>query len=174
MRHHQGQSVVFHLNILEGETKLRDYPVILKDEHHDPVKDDLLHIDFQRISLDEEIEVNVPLETVGDPLGVKKGGSLDHTMWELDVVCLPTNIPGKIKVDVSHLEIGDVVHVKEIVLPQGVKTNHDPEAIVASVVPPMKEEITTAETAQGVEPEVIKDKAKKEEQSEEESSAEKK
>ena len=104
MRHHQGQSVVFHLNVLEGEKKLRDYSAIIKEEQHDPVSDDLMHIDFHRISLTEEIEVKVPVTTKGEANGVKvDGGSLDHTLWELDVVCLPTNIPEKIELDLLDL-----------------------------------------------------------------------
>ncbi len=158
MRLHQGQSVVFHLNVLEGDKKLRDYSAIVKEEQHEPVSGDLLHIDFHRISLTEKIEVKVPLVTKGESIGVKKdGGSLDHTLWELDIVCLPTNIPEKITIDVSDLTIGDAIHVKDIVLPQDVITKHDPEAILVSVVPPMKE-VEVAEEDEDAEPEVIKEK----------------
>jgi len=163
MRLHKGQSVVFHLNVLEGEKKIRDYSAVVKEEQDDPVSDRLIHIDFQRISLKEELEVKVPVVAKGEALGVKKdGGSLDHTLWELDVICLPTNIPEKIEVDVSELNIGDAIHVKEVVLPADVKTNHDPEAIVFSVVPPMKEESPVEEGIEPEEPEVIKEKKDKE------------
>lgn len=147
----------FHLNVLEGEKKLRDYSAIVKEEQYTPVSDDLLHIDFQRISLTQEIEVKVAIETKGESIGVKQdGGSIDHAMWELDVVCLPTNIPEKIEIDVTELNIGDSVHVKDIILPEGVITKHDPEAILVSIVPPMKEvEIPVEE--EEAEPEMIKD-----------------
>ena len=160
MRDHQGQSVVFHLNVMEGEKKLRDYAVIVKEEQHAPVSDKLQHIDFHRISLTEELEVKVPIVTKGEAVGVKNdGGSLDHTVWELDIVCLPTNIPEKISIDVTELGIGDAIHVKDIVLPEGVKTNHDPEAILVSVVPPMKEVEVPAEGEEdSIEPEVTKEK----------------
>lgn len=159
MRHHRGQSVIFHLNVMEGPKKLWDYTAIVKEEHHEPVSDGLAHIDFHRISLDEEIEVKVSVVTKGDAVGVKQGGgSLDHVLWELPVICLPTNIPEKIDIDVSHLNIGDAVHVKDIVLPQGVRTKHDPEAILVSVVPPMKEIQAPAEGEEKVEPEVMKEK----------------
>ena len=160
MRNHQGQSVVFHLNVMEGEKKLRDYAVIVKEEQHAPVSDKLQHIDFHRISLTEELEVKIPIVTKGEAAGVKNdGGSLDHTVWELDVVCLPTNIPEKISIDVTELGIGDAIHVKDIVLPEGVKTEHDPEAILVSVVPPMKEVEAPAEgEEENIEPEVIKEK----------------
>ncbi|MCK4882890.1 MAG: 50S ribosomal protein L25, partial [Candidatus Omnitrophica bacterium] len=160
MRDHQGQSVVFHLNVMEGEKKLRDYAVIVKEEQHAPVSDKLQHIDFHRISLTEELEVKVPIVTKGEAVGVKNdGGSLDHTVWELDIVCLPTNIPEKISIDVTELGIGDAIHVKDIVLPEGVKTMHDSEAILVSVVPPMKEVEAPAEgEEENIEPEVIKEK----------------
>src|SRR3989338_9963190 len=91
MSHHHGQSVIFRLNVMDGEKKLRDYSVIVKEEQHDPVSDRLLHIDFNRISMTKELEVKVPIETKGDPVGVKRdGGSLEHILWELQVVCLPT------------------------------------------------------------------------------------
>lgn len=164
MRLHQGQSVVFHLNVLEGEKKLRDYSAIVKEEQREPVSDDLLHIDFHRISLTEEIEVKVPINVKGEAVGVKEGGgSVDHAMWELDVVCLPTNIPEKIEIDVTELNIGDAIYVKDIVLPEGVATKHDPEAILVSVVPPMKEVEVPEEEEEEGEPEVIGEKKEGEE-----------
>ena len=176
IRQHGGQSVVLHLNVMEGKKKLRDYSVIVKEEQHDPVFDDLLHLDFMRISLTEEIEVKVPIETKGEAVGVKQdGGSLDQALWELDVVCLPTKIPEKIEVDVTELKIGDAVHVREITLPEGVKTKHDPETMVVSVVPPMKEEpIVTEEEEALTEPEVIKEKKEEAEEAKPEEKAEEK
>lgn len=176
MRHHQGQSVIFHLNVMEGSKKLKDYSVIVKEEQHEPVSDDLLHIDFHRISLTEELEVKVPIATKGEAAGVKNdGGSLDHAIWELDIVCLPTNIPEKITVDVTELLIGDAIHVKDIVLPEGVRTNHDPEAILVSVVPPMKEvEVPVEGEEESIEPEVIKEKKPEEAEEAAEEKAEEK
>lgn len=159
MRHHHGQSVIFHLNVMDGEKKLRDYSVIVKEEQHDPVSDSLLHIDFNRISLTKELEVKVPIETKGDPVGVKRdGGSLEHVLWELSVICLPKKIPQKIVIDVSHLLIGDAVHVRDITLPEGVRTKQDPETILVSVIPPMKEEAMAPAEGGPTEPEVLKEK----------------
>lgn len=175
-RQYHGQNVIFRLNVHEKEKKLRDYSAIVREEQHEPVSYQLLHIDFQRISLTEEIEVKVAIEAKGDAVGVKQdGGSLDQPLWELDVVCLPMNIPEKIEVDVSNLKIGDSVHVKDLALPQGVKTKHDPEAIVLSVVPPMKEEIETPVPGEQLtEPEVLREKKKEPEAGKEEGKTEKK
>jgi len=167
MRKYRGQSVIFHLNVLEGEKKLRDYAAIVREEQHEPVSYNLLHIDFIRISLKKEIEVKVPIEARGEATGVKDdGGSLDQPLRELDIVCLPTIIPPKIEVDISELGIGSAIHVRDLTLPEGVKTKHDLDAIVISIVPPMKEEVAVAEE-ESEEPEIIKDKKDKEETVEE-------
>jgi len=157
-RAHHGE-IIFHVNVLDGEKKVADFPALVKEEQHDPVTDQLLHIDFKRISLTEKIQVKVALVPQGDPVGVKRdGGSLEHNLWELEVICLPTQIPSGIVVDVSKLEISDNIHVSDIKLPEGVTTKHDPDAIVFTVVPPMKEE--AAQPAEGgpTEPEVLKEK----------------
>ena len=163
LRLHHGENVVLQLNVLEKDKKLRDYSVITKDLQYDPVTDNIIHVDFQRISLTEKIEVEVSIVTKGEAVGVKQdGGSVDHILWKLDVVCLPINIPHHIEIDISHLKIHDSIYVKDLVLPQDVITKHDPQAIVLSVVPPMKEikpeEVAAAATA--AEPEVIKEKPK--------------
>lgn len=156
MRNHKGQSVVFHLNVLEGEKNLRDYSVILKDEQYHPVSDSLIHIDFQRISLKEKLEANVPVVIRGESIGVKKdGGSIDQPLRELDVFCLPTSIPQHFEIDVTELHIGDAVHVKDLVMPEGVETRHDPETVVVSIVKAMREE-EEVEGEESIEPEVIK------------------
>ncbi|MBP9855182.1 MAG: 50S ribosomal protein L25 [Candidatus Omnitrophica bacterium] len=159
MRAHRGQSVIFHLNVLEGEKKLQDCTAIVKDEQLHPVHETLLHLDFKRISLKEEIEVKVPLVCVGEPVGIKKtGGSLDQPMHELSIICLPTNIPKKIEVNVAHLEIGDAIHVSDLVLPANVRTKQDPTSMVASAVPPMKDTDAIAAEESISEPEITREK----------------
>jgi large subunit ribosomal protein L25 len=158
-RQHAGESIIFHLNVYEGDKKLRDYSAIVKEEQLDPVTDEIVHIDFHRISLLEEIEVKVPVVAKGEAIGVKRdGGSLEHGLWELEVVCLPTKIPQHINVDVSGLEIGDSIHVRDIRLPEGVVTPHDPDAVVFTVAPPQKEEEPTVKAPGAAELEVIKEK----------------
>ena len=163
--HIKVKGVVFHINVLEGDKKLRDYSAIVREEQVHPLSEDLIHLDFQRISLKKELEVEVQVVCVGDAVGVKRdGGSLDQPLHELEVVCLPTNIPEKIEVDVSALEIGDTIHVSDLVLPASVKTNQDPETMVASVVPPMKDETEISAEGEGItEPEVTKEKKKDDE-----------
>ncbi len=161
-RLHRGENLIYHINVLEDGKKLKDYSAITKEVQLDPVTDHIIHIDFNRISLTDKIEVKVAIQAKGDPIGVKQdGGSLEHVLWELTVVCLPTQIPQHIEVEVSHMKIHDAIHVKDLVLPSGVVAKNDPDAIVLTVAPPMKE--VTVEPAEGqpaAEVEVIKEKKK--------------
>lgn len=160
-RLHHGE-IIFNLNVKEGEKKLRDYSAIVREEQHDPVSDRILHIDFKRINLEKELEVKVAVIAKGDPIGVKQdGGSLEHVIWELPVICLPTLIPGKFEVEVSHLKIGDSIHVRDIVLPNGVRTEQDPESVVLTVSAPHRVEEVPVEGQAPAELEVIKEKKDK-------------
>lgn len=173
-RAHHGENIIFRLNVLEGGKKTRDYSAIVKEEQHDPVSDKILHIDFNRISLTEKITVKVGIVAKGDAIGVRRdGGSLEHVLWELDVICLPTQIPQHIEIDVSNLAIGDNIHVKDVKLPEGVTSKHEPEAIILTVVPPMKAEVP-AEGAPAAEVEVIKEKKEAAGEKKEGAAAEKK
>lgn len=167
-----GENVIITLKI-SGEGGSKDKTVLIKEIQREPIKDGILHVDFNEISLTETLEVDVPLAVKGEAVGVKvDGGILEHVMWELKVECLPTDIPEKIEVDVSNLKVGDALHVKDVAVPKGVKVLNDPELIVlivkAQKVEAPKEE--GVEAAAG-EPELIR--KKKEETEEEGASASK-
>lgn len=165
-RSHRGESIIFHINVLDKEKAVQDSPAIVKEIQYHPVNDHITHIDFVRISLKEKIEVKVPVIVQGEAVGVKKdGGALEHHLWEIKVICLPTQIPKHIDIDVSNLEINQSILVKDLVLPDGVTAHHDPETIVVTVAPPTKEEVAApAEGAEAAatEPEVTKEKKKEE------------
>ncbi len=154
------ESTVINLKI-KGQ---KSHSVLVKDVQYDPVKEDVIHIDFQEISLTSKIKVNVGIVAKGEPVGVKQeGGTLNHLLWELEVECLPTQIPKEIPVDVSQLKIGDVIHVRDLTLPADVKVINDPESLVFSLEHPIKEEeiapaAAAAEGEEPTEPEVIKEK----------------
>jgi len=157
---HRLESSIINLKIKDDKkAKLR--PCLIKEIQYDPVHEDIIHVDFNEVSLTEAIKVNVPVEAKGEAVGVKQeGGSLEHILWEIEVECLPTNIPKNIEVDVSALKMGDAIHVKDIVFPSGVKPLNDPAAIVLHVAAPMKEEVPVeaVEGEEKQEPEVIKEK----------------
>ena len=157
---HRLEGVIINLKI-KDDKKGKARPCLVKEIQLDPVSEDIIHVDFNEISLTESIKVNVSVEAKGEAIGVKQeGGSLEHILWELEVECLPTSIPKSIEVDVSALKMGDAIHVKDIIFPEGVKPLNDPAAIVLHVAAPMKEE-APAEAVEGeekAEPEVIKEK----------------
>ena len=157
---HRLESVIINLKI-KDDKKAKGRPCLVKEIQYDPVSEEIIHVDFNEISLTEAIKVNVSVEVKGEAIGVKQeGGSLEHILWEIEVECLPTNIPKNIEVDVSALKMGEAIHVKDIVFPVGVKPLNDPAAIVLHVAAPMKEEapVEAVEGEAKAEPEVIKEK----------------
>ena len=157
---HRLESVIINLKI-KDDKKAKGRPCLVKEIQYDPVSEEIMHVDFNEISLTEAIKVNVSVEVKGEAIGVKQeGGSLEHILWEIEVECLPTNIPKNIEVDVSALKMGEAIHVKDIVFPVGVKPLNDPAAIVLHVAAPMKEEapVEAVEGEAKAEPEVIKEK----------------
>ena len=161
---HEGGNPIVNLALGGSE-----YTALIRAVQYDPVSHHILHLDFQHISLTETVEVKVALHFEGLAVGVKDGGGiLEHIMREVEVRCLPTAIPPSISVDVSHLNIGDSVHVSNLSVPNVVILT-DPTATIATVVPPTvmeekpAEEAAVAEAA--AEPEVIA-KGKKEEEGE--------
>jgi len=146
---------------MQDDKKQKGRSCLIKEIQYDPVKGDIIHVDFNEISLTKVIKVNVPVVAKGEPIGVRQeGGSLEHILWEIEVECLPTDIPRDIEVDVSLLNIGDAIHIKDITFPSNIKVLNAPEAIVFSVTAPIKEEVAVpaVEGEEKQEPEVIKEK----------------
>lgn len=165
-----GENVIIKLHI-EDASKRKERTVILKEIQRDPVKDHLVHVDFMEISLTETLKVKVPITGKGEAIGVKQEeGILQHVLWEIEVECLPTNIPEKIEVDISNLKIGDSIHLKDVSIPEGVKVLDDLENVVFSVERPKDVEELVAAPAEGElqEPEVIREKKEELEEGEEE------
>lgn len=157
---HEAGHAIIGLEIL-SDGKKRVETVIIKEIQRNPVNWQPLHIDFNVISLKKAITLSVAVVAKGEPVGVKENeGILSSSLWELKVEGLAGDIPKNIEVDVSGLRIGDCVHVKDIVLPGGLKILNDPEAVVFYVKPPAVEKPLEEkpESAQPSEPEVIKQK----------------
>ena len=168
LRTKAGENVIVTLKVTGADKNMKDKTVLIKEIQREPIKDRILHVDFNEISLTETLKVNVPLSAHGEPEGKKDGGTLEHVMWELQVECLPTDIPEKIEVEVSGLKIGDAIYVKNIILPAGVKVLNDPE-LIAMIVKPPKVEVPKEEVAAeaATEPELIRKKKEAEEEGEE-------
>jgi large subunit ribosomal protein L25 len=120
--------------------------VIIKDIQRDPVKRNINHVDFLEVQMDRVIRVSVPVHITGEAKGVEVGGILQHETRELEVECLPSNIPDSIDVDVTDLDIGESLHVRDITVHGDVKILEEDEQTIVSVVTPQKEvEEKTAE-----------------------------
>jgi large subunit ribosomal protein L25 len=142
---------------------------IIRDMQFDPVTEDLLHVDLQEVSMDRAITVTVAVRAVGEASGVKNQlGILNLVLHELQISCLPGQIPEHIDADVSALEIGDVLTVAQLTPPQGVRILNDTGQAVATVSPPMAEETpevaaaAVAAAATPAEPEVLTERKPKE------------
>lgn len=161
-----GANVLITLQV-EG-AQLKESTCRIKAIQNNPITDKIDHIDFMVISLTEKISVKVPviLTHIEDAPGIKEGGSLDLVHREIEVECLPTQIPEKIEIETKAMNINDAIHVKDLVLPQGIKCLLSPEDVVLAIHPPREEEIKPAEEGAAAEPEVM-EKGKKDKEGEE-------
>ena len=133
-------------------------PVLVKAIQHDPVDGHVLHVDFHAIVLTERLRVKVPVVLNGEAVGVKQeGGILEHFLREVEVECLPTQIPANVEFDVSTLKIGETIHVQDLTPPKNATITSDPSGVIASIQKP-KEEKPEEEAAAVAEPEVIREK----------------
>ena len=161
LRTDTGRNTIFTIDV-EG---VGASEVMFHDRQIDPVKGRLIHADLARLVKGQKIEVTVPLHLVGEPFGVKeKQGVLEQIVREIEIRCEPREIPDSLDVDVSHLDVHDVLHVSDIPVSDGVEILNDAELTIA-IVGIVKEEAAPAPAGEGeepVEPEVI-GKGKKEE-----------
>jgi large subunit ribosomal protein L25 len=155
LSHAVGENILVDLEITEDGKTTNRLSLIQEVQHH-PVSRDILHVDFHAVSATEEIEAEVVLESTGESIGVKTyGGLLQQHLRALPITCLPQNLPEIITVDVSHLNLGEAVHVKDITLPDGVTANVDGEVVAFLVSEPT---VAAEPVAGAAAPEVLKEK----------------
>ncbi len=130
--------------------------VLIKDLQHDPMTDQIIHADFERVAMDEEIEIEIPIVVKGRAKGQDEGGVIDQVLKALHVKCLPKDIPDEVEVDITELDIGDSYKVADVRVPTGVTTTSNADDIVVIVHQPAREEEPVpAEEVGPAEPEVI-------------------
>ena len=163
---HEGSTQLLTLKF-DGDGHGASLMAIIRDMQFDPVSDALLHVDLQEVSADRAITVRVAVHPVGEAIGVKDTkGILNLVMHEVEVSCLPTSIPERIDADVSNLAIGDVLTVADLRAPEGVRIVNDPGQAIATVSPPMAEEVAAPVATAAVtpaEPEVLTERKPKDE-----------
>lgn len=159
-----GEHALITLELNEGDSRTSEHPVLIKEYQKEPLTDELLHVDFLEVSLKKKIKVTIPLVITKEPAGIKMGGIMQHRVREIEVECLPTQIPDKVEIDAGHVEIGHSMHVSDIPLLEGVKIITDPSEVILSVTAPKEEVVAAPVEAEIAEPEVIKAKGKAEEE----------
>ena len=161
IHHSVSETILVDLEV-EGESEQKRLALVQEVQHH-PLSGKVLHVDFHEVAENEKVTVTVPVETVGEAIGVKTGGGvLEHVLFKIKVRSLPRDLPEVINVDVSNLEIGQSIHLSEIPLPAGVEVIGDKNIPVISVAAPITEAqeaaALEAATTPLAEPEVIKEK----------------
>lgn len=161
-----GENIILDLKV-KSDSGTQTLNVILKDLQVDPIKDTYLHADFYEISMDKEITVDIPIHLLNTPAGVEEGGVLQHVRRELSVSCLPDKLIEALEVDVSQLEIGDSVHVRDLVLPEGITSLDEEDLTIAVVAAPtvieepveeeVEEELLEGEEAEAVEGDKVRE-----------------
>lgn len=153
MKGHSGENPIFLLKLGDKERH-----AMIRNMEVDPVSRQVIHIDFQRVVMDQKIRVTVPVEIVGTAFGVKtEGGMLDFVTREVHVECLPGDIPKHLEVDVTDIHVGQHVEAKDLKLPEGVTLLDDPDKVIISLGHGRLETADeAAAAAERAEPEVIK------------------
>ena len=154
----QIENEAFASHVLTVKAGDEEAQAVLKSVHRDPASERVLHMDFQRISATSEIHMHVPLHFVNEEscLGKKAGGIVTHLLVEVEVGCLPKDLPEYIEVDMAALDVGDSVHLSELALPEGVHVmalahNPDNDQPVVSVQHPQKLEVEEVAGEEGLE-----------------------
>ena len=135
------------LEINDGETKVSRLAII-KNVQYNWLKKQIVHVDFYGVTLKEKLTLEVDIELLGEPIGIKDGGILQVELRKVEIECLPSHLPDSFKVDVSSLEVGDHISVGEMEVPEGVKVLTELDRIVVAVVPPAKAEEAVEEEAE--------------------------
>jgi large subunit ribosomal protein L25 len=158
LAHASSEHILVELEIVDGDQGTNKLVLIQEVQHH-PLKRDLVHVDFHAVSATEKITSAVPIETTGEALGVRTfGGLLEHSLRTLEVQCYPQDLPGIVQIDVTNLNIGETLHVRDLQLPAGVEAITDEDLTVVSVVASRVGEETTETAEQAAAPEVITEK----------------
>ncbi|WP_164670623.1 50S ribosomal protein L25/general stress protein Ctc [Virgibacillus doumboii] len=148
----EGQNAIISLDV-EGDSSV---DVMLYDYQMDPLKDELIHVDFYIVNMDEEMDVEVPLQLNGEAQGAKEGGVLQQPMYELQVRAKPADIPEEISVDISNLAIGDSIAIADLPKASNYEFLEDPDTTVATVLPPdTVEDVEEAPEDENAEPELV-------------------
>jgi len=143
-----GANTLLDLTV-EGRPELGSPVALVKELQRHPIRGTIVHADLYQVDLTRTVEVEVPVHLVGKAKGLDFGGILEHSLREVALECLPRSIPAAIEVDITNMELGDVIHVRDLVLPAGVSLLTDPDLGVVHVALPAAEETPAVAAAEG-------------------------
>ena len=154
-----GRNVLIDLTVARDGQSLAN-TVMITEVQRDHLRREILHVDLHQISLTERLEVDVPVALVGTPEGVASGGGiLEQHLREVSIECLPTQIPDRLTISVASLKVGESVHVRDLVVAEGIEILTPPEEVIAAVVAPVEEEVeapaAAAEGEAAAQPELV-------------------
>ncbi|MEA3475859.1 MAG: 50S ribosomal protein L25 [Candidatus Cloacimonadota bacterium] len=167
---HSYKESVGHQSFIFFKVNGKEYRTLIKEMQLDPLSRKIIHIDFKEIYSGQEIEVKIPIKLVGDCPGLIEGGIFDMHLRELEIKCLPKDLPDSFEVDVSKLQIGDSIHIEDL-LEQltNVKILHPPSTPIISVILPKAEKVEVAEEVEEIAEEEITEEGAEEKETKEES-----
>ncbi len=157
LAHSTSEHILIYLELDGGAKPL----ALIQDVTHNALSDNITHVDFHAVQEDEKLHARIPLELTGEAAGLKLGGLLEHLVHTLDIHCLPKDLPEKISYDVSALEIGQSVHLRDVALPEGVSARLGGDVIVALMAAPRVSEEPAAAAEAKAEGKAAKGKGKK-------------
>ena len=137
----------FYTSILNLKIGNKAQPVVVKEVQRHPAKSFVMHLDFQRVVEDEELTLTVPIHFIGEAVAVgvrEQGGVIEHAMTDVEISCLPANLPEYLELDVTALELNEILHLSDINFPEGVTSTqlaHDIDSPVVAIHPPRREEL---------------------------------
>jgi large subunit ribosomal protein L25 len=152
---HQMELEAFFTSILNVKLGGKVQPVVVKEVQRHPARSNVVHVDFQRVVADEEITLTVPIHFIGEAVavGVKdQGGIIEHSLTDVEVSCLPANLPEYLELDVSGMQLNEILHLSDIKYPEGVTSTqlaHEHDSPVVAIHPPRREEVETPEEEAG-------------------------
>src|SRR5688572_14004307 len=158
LAHATSEHVLVDLEVVDGGKSTNRLALIQEVQHH-PVRRDVMHVDFHAVRADEKLHALIPIEPVGEPTGVKNyGGVLEIAVHELDVECLPKDLPEIIRIDVTALNVGQSIHVRDLQLPEGVTSRMSGDLTIITVASPRVKAEPVAGAEAATQPEVLREK----------------
>ncbi|HEY5531359.1 MAG TPA: 50S ribosomal protein L25/general stress protein Ctc [Candidatus Anoxymicrobiaceae bacterium] len=150
-----GTNVLIDLQVVDGKDKT-DHLVMIKELQRHPFKEKVLHVDFLKVARDEKVTMRVPISINGeeDSVGLRAGGTLQHNLWEVELECLPTEVPDHLFADISQVKVGDHLVIGDLELPASVHILADPDDVILTILAPrlaVEGEPTEEEAAQAKE-----------------------